>query len=122
MPKNLISLITIVGGLLQSSISLSVLFLPIIPISNGRASYIQMGGNVLGYGFLLLMIAVGVMAFISTRIDNPAQVCRLRWLSVLSSASFVVIGAWGIGLLFLPGTLCLLIAALACRQRTYATR
>lgn len=121
MPKNLTSMFAITGGLLQSGISLSVLFLPVIPTSSERASYIQMGGNVLGYGFLCLMVAVGIMAFISTRIDNPVQVCRLRWLGVIASATFVVIGAWSIGLLFLPGTLCLLVAALACRQHTYAT-
>ena len=118
------------GGLLQIVLSLCVLFLPVFATCGPqgeatickRESYIQMGGSTVGYGFLVLMIAVGVMAIISTRIDNATQACRLRWLGVLASASFVIIGAWSIGLLFLPGTLCLLVAALACRRRTYATQ
>lgn len=126
MGKNRPGLFAITGGVLQIVMSLSVLFLPIFggtcrwqgqAMTCRQASYIEMGGNALGYGFLFLMIAVGVSAILSTRIDNPAYICWIRWFGVLSSVSFVVIGAWSIGLLFLPGALFLLIAALACRKR-----
>jgi hypothetical protein len=126
MRKNRPGLFAMTGGLLQIGMSLSVLFLPIVGgtctwqgqvMSCRQESYIEMGGNVLGYGFLFLMIAVGVMAIVSTRIDNPTWSCRFRWLGVLASVSFVVIGAWSIGLLFLPGAVFLLVAALACRQQ-----
>jgi hypothetical protein len=126
MRKNRPGLFAMTGGLLQIVLSLCVLFLPVFAICGPqgeaticeRESYIQMGGSTLGYGFLVLMIVVGIMAIVSTWINNPTQACQLRWLGALASASFVVIGAWSIGLLFLPGGLFLLIAALACRKHT----
>lgn len=122
--RNRVNLYAIIGGLFQIALSLCVLFLPVFATCGPqgqaticeRESYIQMGGSVVGYGFLVLMIAVCVMAIVSTRIGNPVHVCQLRWLGVLASVSFVIIGGWSIGLLFLPSGLFLLLAALACRQ------
>jgi hypothetical protein len=119
MRKNRPGLFAMTGGLLQIVLSLCVLFLPVFATCGPqgeaticeRESFIEMGGSAVGYGFLVLMIAVGVMAIVSTRIDNPTHVCWIRWFGVLSSVSFVIIGAWSIGLLFLPGALLLLIAA-----------
>jgi hypothetical protein len=130
MPRNRPGLFVMTGGLLQIVLSLCVLFLPVFatcgPQSGAttceRKSYIDMGGSAVGHGFLVLMIAVGVMAIVSTRIENPVHVCQLRWLGVIASASFVIIAGWSIGFLFLPGALFLLVAALACRQRTYAAQ
>lgn len=130
MCKNRPGLFAITGGLLQIVLSLCVLFLPVFATCGPqgeaticeRESYIEMGGSTVGYGFLFLMIVVGIMAIVSTRIDNRTQACQLRWLGAFSSVSFVVIGAWSIGFLFLPGALFLLVAALACRQRSPATQ
>ena len=81
-----------------------------------RESYIQMGGSVIGYGFLMAMIGIGIGAVVSTKLDNPSPVCAYRWTALLITTAFVVIGGWSIGLLFLPGGLLMLLPALACRH------
>ena len=75
-----------------------------------------MGGSLIGYGFLVAMIGVGIGAVVSTRLQNPSRVCLYRWLTLLITAAFVVIGGWSIGLLFLPGGLLMLLPALSCRH------
>ena len=120
VPRNRANLFAVAGGLMQIALSLSVLFLPVFAscIDRGqemvcqRQFYIQQGGSVLGYAFLLLMIVAGVLALVSTRIENVSQARRLRWIAVLLSASFAVAGAWSIGLIFVPGGIVLLLAAI----------
>lgn len=122
--ERVVSLITLAAGLIQSLLAIGVLFLPIFAtciqqhntLVCRRESYIQQGGNLVGYGFLFLMLGIGISAIISTKIQKSSQVCIFRWLAVLLTASFVVIGVWSIGLLFVPGGVLMLIAALSCRQ------
>ncbi len=125
MPKNRASLFAVAGGLMQIVLAVSLLFLPVFStcIPQGqemvcqRQPYIQQGGSVLGFAFLVAMIVAGALALVSTRIENVSQARRLRWIAVLLSASFAVAGAWSIGLIFVLGAVFLLAAALACRQR-----
>ena len=58
------------------------------------------------------MIVAGVIAIISTQIKDRVQGHRLRWIAVAATVCFAVIGAWSIGLLFVPGGLLLLLSAL----------
>ncbi len=123
MPENRGNRFAVAGGLLQMAMAISVLFLPVFAIClpQGqeivcqRQSYIQQGGSVLGFAFLLLMIVAGVLALVSTRIENVSHARRLRWIAVLLSVSFVIVGAWSIGLTFVPGALLLLLSALFSR-------
>ncbi len=120
MRENRASLFAIAGGLLHIVLAGSLLFLPVFAtcFPQGqemvceRQTYLQQGGNLIGLGFLLLMIVVGLIAILSTRLENPSQVRRLRWLAVVVTVGFTIIGAWGIGLFFIPGGLLLLLSAL----------
>lgn len=120
MPYKRTSLFAITGGLLHIALAGGLMFLPVfaICIRQGQEvvcthqSYIQQGGNVLGLGLLLLMIVAGLIAIISTQIKDHVQARRLRWIVVAATVCFVVIGAWSIGLLFVPGGLLLLLSAL----------
>ncbi len=119
MPKSRGSLFAVAGGLMQIALAISILFLPVFAtcLPQGQdmvcnqQSYIQQGGSPLGYGFLALMIVAGIMALVSTRIDNAAQARRLCWIAVLLTVGMAIVGAWGFGLLFVPGGLLLLLAA-----------
>jgi len=123
MTGNRANQFAVAGGLLQMVLAASVLFLPLFAacIDRGhgmvcqRQSYIQQGGSVLGFFFLFVMIVAGVLAILSTRIDSVLQARRLRWIAVLLSVSFAIVGAWSIGLIFAPGALLLLLSALFSR-------
>ncbi len=123
MPGNRGNRFAVAGGLMQIVLAGGLLFLPVFSacLPQGqemvcqRQSYIQQGGNPLGFGFLLLMIVAGVLALVSTRIENVSHARRLRWIAVLLSVSFAIAGAWSIGLIFIPGALLLLLSALFSR-------
>lgn len=123
VPQNRVNLFAVAGGLTQIALSLSLLFLPVFAtcLSRGqewvcqRQSYLQQGGNALGFAFLVLMIVVGGLALVSTRIENGSQARRLRWIAVLLSVSFAIVGAWSIGLIFVPGALLLMPSTLFSR-------
>lgn len=118
--SQLASRIVIIGGLVQIFVSGSLLFLPVLitcQIIGGHKrchgeSYIQQGGNILGYTFLLLMIVAGIVAVASSRDLNPRKSFFSRWLIALSNLAIVIIAGWGFGIAFLPGTLILLVSAL----------
>ena len=120
MPYKRSSLFAITGGLLHIAFAGGLVFLPVFAICFRQGqevvcthqSYIQQGGNVLGLGLLLLMIVAGVIAIISTRSKDRAQARRLRWIAIAATVCFAVIGAWSVGLLFVPGGLLLLLSAL----------
>lgn len=120
MPYKRTSLFAITGGLLHIGLAGGLMFLPVFAICfrQGqevvctRQSYIEHGGNVLGLGLSLLMIVAGVIAIISTQIKDRVQARRLRWIAVAATICFAVIGAWSIGLLFVPGGILLLLSAL----------
>jgi hypothetical protein len=120
--QRLATFFTIVAGTLQAVLAFTVLFLPFfakcIETQSGLAcryeSYTEMGGNALGYTFLLLFFALGIGAIISTWSGNTSFICVVRWLTVLTSTIFAVIGAWSIGFVFLPGGLLMLLPAISC--------
>lgn len=120
--QRLATFFTIVAGALQAGLAFTVLFLPFfakcIETQSGRVcryeSYTDMNGTALGYTFLLLFFALGVGAIISTWSGNTPSICAIRWLTVLTSAIFAVIGAWSIGFVFLPGGLLMLLPAISC--------
>lgn len=126
IPRNRANLFAVTGGLMQIALSLSILCLPVLAMCMQRGqdmecqrqSYIQQGGSPLGYGFLIALIIVGVLAVHSTRVQNAVLVNRIRGLAALVSMSFVIIGAWSIGMLFAPGGVLLLLSALFGRQNT----
>jgi len=118
--NQLASRIIIMGGLVQIFVSISLLFFPVLVacqnigenrICHGE-SYIQQGGNALGYTILLLMIVVGTVAIATNRDLNPRRSFFSRWLIALSNLVVVIIAGWGFGIAFLPGTLLLLLSAI----------
>ena len=120
--QRLATFFTVIAGIVQVVLAFSVLFLPFfgkcMETSSGLncryESYTDMGGSALGYTFLLLFFALGVGALISTRSGNTLFICAVRWLTVLTSAIFAVIGAWSIGFVFLPAGLLMLLPAISC--------
>ncbi|MBV6438360.1 MAG: hypothetical protein AELANPGJ_03662 [Anaerolineae bacterium] len=126
MPKSRGSLFAVAGGLMQIALAIGILFLPVFAtcLPQGqdmvcnRQSYIQQGGSPVGYVFLALMIVAGIMALVSTRIDNAILARRLRWIAVLFTVGMAIVGAWGFGLLFVPGGVLLLLAAILSRKGT----
>lgn len=121
-----IDLLTVAVGLLQAALAFSFAFLPVFttcmgsanaPLDCRRITYGEQGGTSAGYAVFLVMIVVGIGLVVSTRL---ADSCRFRWLALAVMAAIIVLGAWGVGLLFLPGGLLLLLAALACRQLKHA--
>ena len=120
--ERLASFFTIIAGTVQVVLAFSVLFLPFfgkcIETSSGLTcqyeSYTEMGGTALGYTFLRLFFALGIGALVSTWSGHTLFICAVRWLTVLTSAIFAVIGAWSIGFVFLPGGLLMLLPAISC--------
>jgi hypothetical protein len=118
--QRLASHLALMGGWIQMLAAASILFLPVLgdcwtqsgEMICGRRSYLQIGGNTLGYGLLLLMIAAGMIAIGSTRDSNRKRVLLSRWLPALISLIVMVITAWGFGLAFAPGGVLLLAASL----------
>lgn len=114
------SLFAFAGGVLQLSLGLGLLLLPVFSICMPqgqemiceRLTYLQQGGNALGVAFLLMMAAAGILGIASTRIANSVQVRRFRWGAVILTTSFVAIGAQSLGLIFAPGGIFLLLSAL----------
>jgi hypothetical protein len=112
--------LAIFGGLLQLLLALSILFLPVFetcqlgggqPICESE-SYIQLGGNALGYTFLILMIIVGLAAAASPLDRAGRRVFFTRWLAALSSVMVAVVAGFGFGIVFVPGAILLILASL----------
>jgi hypothetical protein len=65
-----ISKLALLGGLIHIAAAITILFFPIFTACQNQKcygqSYIQLGGNALGYGFLLLMILAGIAAIYSS--------------------------------------------------------
>lgn len=118
------SLFAFAGGLFQISLALGLLILPVFSscMPQGqemvceRLTYLQQGGNVLGVAFLLMMVAAGILGIASTRTADSTQARRFRWIAVILTASFAVIGAWSFGLFFAPGGILLLLSAVLLRR------
>src|SRR5437016_3694992 len=75
------------GGLMQFLLTVSILFLPVFATcqigesSCFRQSYIQMGGNVLGYILFSGLILIGVLSILSTRDSNRNRALLTRWIA-----------------------------------------
>ena len=115
------SLTALVGGFLQIGAALTILFLPVIGTCEGKFggsvvctqnSYLSLGGNALGYIFLILMLVVGIVVMMSTRDQNQMRVRLMRWLAVLISLPIIVIAGFSFGFAFAPGALFILISAI----------
>jgi len=115
----------ILGGLVQFLVAVSILFLPVFVTCQFEGhdrvchgvSYVQQGGNALGYTFLMLMIVAGVLAVASSRDPNWRRAFFSRWLAALTSAVVFVVAGFGFGLAFAPGGLLVLLAALLTRPQ-----
>ncbi len=113
----------LIGGLVLLGAALSVLFLPVLgncSVQAGemicsRLSYLQMGGNALGYALLALMCGVGFLAIESSRDSNYHRVRLIRWLGTVISLVVALITGWGFGIVFVPGALFLLASAVWAR-------
>jgi hypothetical protein len=128
------SLFALTGGLLQVSVALSILFLPVLgacwmpeggQLICGRQSYVQTGGNAVGYGVLSLMMGMGILVLVTQKTAYRQRAQLVRWVGAIVSLAVTVITLWGFGLTFLPGTLLLLISALLTRPSaapTFPTR
>jgi hypothetical protein len=114
------ALFAILGGLIQIAAALTILFLPVLgscvmPESGdlicSRVSYIQLGGNALGYGILIAMIGVGVLAVGSAQDANRKRVLLVRWGGTAISAIAAFITGFSFGIVFVPGAVLLLASA-----------
>ena len=123
------AIFAIVGGLVQVVAALAVLFLPILstceavtggPLVCSQVSYLQYGGNLLGYLMLIVMVAVGVAAINSVRDSNYRRIQIIRWLAGVLSGIVVVAAGWSFGIIFAPGMLLLFVAALWTKPQTIA--
>lgn len=119
------SKLAMLGGLVHISMAMSLLFLPVLITcrfgdrSEGcySQSYIQQGGNFLGYTFLVLMILAGIVAIYSSSDSNYKRAFISRWLVILTSAIVVVVAGFGFGIIFAPGALLTLLAVLLTKRR-----
>lgn len=76
-----------------------------------RLSYIQLGGNGLGYVLLIAMIGVGVLAVGSAQDSNRKRVLIVRWGGTAFSAIVAFITGFSFGIVFVPGAVLLLVSA-----------
>jgi hypothetical protein len=109
------------GGVVQIAAALAVLFLPVLgncstqeggELTCSRLSYIQMGGNALGYGILIAMIGVGALAVGSAQDSNLQRILLVRWGATLFSGVIAIITGFSFGIVFVPGAALLLISAI----------
>jgi hypothetical protein len=114
------SKLAILGGLVHIVMAVSLLFLPVLITCRFgdrfegcySQSYIQQGGNLLGYTFLLLMILAGIVAIYSSSDSNNKRAYINRWLVVFASIIVIVIAGFGFGIIFAPGAFLILLAVL----------
>jgi hypothetical protein len=69
------------------------------------------------YIFLAIMAVLGLAVVSTSHSQNVARRCLVRWLAAIIyifATCFTI--SFGPGLIFLPGTLLVLISALACRK------
>src|SRR5690606_10675859 len=113
-----IRLLSFAGGLMQTLVALSILFLPVFVTcylneSTCRyQSYIQLGGNFLGYTLLTLMLLLGLLVIGISFSRNLTLQHLVFWIAAISSFVTVIVGSWSFGFTFLPGGVLLLITAI----------
>ena len=77
----------------------------------GRISYLQLGGNALGYGILIAMIGVGVLAVGSAQDTNRKRILLVCWGGTFFSFMIAIITGFSFGIVFVPGAVLLLVSA-----------
>jgi uncharacterized membrane protein len=121
--------LAVAGGLFQILAALSILVLPVLggclesetsQPTCGRYSYLQLGGNLLGYTFLSLMVVVGVLALITSRGTVDRRTYYVRWSGVVLSAIVASVALWSFGIVFVPGAILLWLSALSTRLQSRA--
>jgi hypothetical protein len=76
-----------------------------------RVSYIQLGGNALGYSILIAMIGAGVLAVGSAQDTNRRRVLLVRWGGTFFGFMAAIITGFSFGIVFVPGAVFLLVSA-----------
>ncbi len=76
-----------------------------------RLSYIQLGGNALGYGILIAMIGIGALAVGSAQDTNRKRILLVRWGGTFFSVIVAIITGFSFGIVFVPGAVLLLVSA-----------
>ena len=71
-----------------------------------------MGGNELGYGILIAMIGVGILAVGSAQDTNRKRILLVRWGATLFSVVIAIVTGFSFGIVFVPGAALLLISAI----------
>lgn len=126
----LASRLALIGGLIQALVALGLLFLPVFTtciyvdgaLECHSQSYLQQGGSLVGYLILILAILAGAVAALSSRDPNVFKAVLSRWLSASAGVIVVAVGIWSIGIVFVPGTLAILLSALLTRPGRGADR
>ncbi|HET7090960.1 MAG TPA: hypothetical protein VFL17_20200 [Anaerolineae bacterium] len=126
----LASRLALIGGLIQALVALGLLLLPVFttciyvdgaPECHSQ-SYLQQGGSLVGYLILTLAILAGVVAVLSSQDLNSPKAVLSRWLAASAGVIVVAVGIWSIGIVFMPGTLVILLSALLTRPGRGADR
>jgi hypothetical protein len=110
------SKLALLGGLIHAAAAIGILFFPVfVTCINQKCSgqsYIQMGGNALGYGFLLSMILAGGAAVYSSFVSNVQRANLIRLYVIVASAIVIVVAGFSFGIIFIPGALLVAFAIL----------
>lgn len=110
------SRLALLGGLIHIAAAIGILFFPIFTTCMNQScygeSYIQLGGNALGYSFLLSMILAGMAAVYSSFLSNVQRANVIRLFVIVASAIVIVVAGFSFGSVFIPGALLILFAIL----------
>jgi hypothetical protein len=114
------SRLSVLGGFLHIAAAIAILFFPVLVTcqfgDQGEKcygqSYIQIGGNILGYALLLLMILAGAAAMYSSYDSNQRRAYFSRWLVVVVGAIIIYVTGFSFGIIFIPGAVLILLATL----------
>lgn len=119
------------GGLLQMLAGLAILFLPLLQQCGAQLGPVRSGqpvqppasiecsnlpylghGNSFGYLVLTIVVLTGLGAIVSSRLAAGLG-RQIRWLAALISLLATMLTGFSFGPFLLPGTLLLLVGALA---------
>ena len=110
------SILALLGGLIHIAAAIGILFFPVfVTCQNGKCSgesYLQLGGNALGYSFLFLMIVAGITAIYSSIIPHIRRANIVRIFIILASAIVILVAGFSFGIAFIPGALLVAFAIL----------
>jgi hypothetical protein len=103
------SKLALLGGLIHAAAAIGILFFPVFTTCVNQKcdgeSYIQLGGNALGYSFLISMILAGVATIYSSFVSNIQRANIIRVFVLMASAIVIVVAGFSFGIAFIPGAL-----------------